>query len=107
MTLPTRSAITSASATLTRAGMTGELRAGAAAKSARVRMKGQKNSPSQRATSASESLSMRSLDDALHRHRGMLDRRDHALAGPTRGEPHHEHHREEPRYEAQGQIGHA
>src|SRR5579884_4016223 len=76
-------AMTKPSASLARAGISGELKPGAAASKAKVRSSGQKNSPSQRTRSASPKLSTASPRRLAHRQHG-----------------------EKARHEAQGQVVH-
>src|SRR5208282_5927884 len=99
-----RQAMINASETFARAGIAAELKGGAAAKSARVRRKGQKKSPSQRAISASLRLSTTLPEDRAHRRGRALDVTDHLRGHPRTGQINYQHDGREAWDEAQRQI---
>src|SRR5581483_8457166 len=96
-------AMTKPSASLARAGISGELKPGAAASKAKVRSSGQKNSPSQRTRSASPKLSTASPRSLAQRQRRAFEVVDELAGRPRRGEV---EHGEQARHEAQGQVVH-
>src|SRR5215472_15894037 len=99
-----RAATTNASVSFARAGNAIELNGGAAKNNAAVRRNGQKNSPSQRASSASLTVINRSSEGGLYCRDGTLDIVGHPLRHPCSGEKRNRHDGDETRDEAQRQI---